>query len=167
LYRKLDDFLTAHAQLTAGTGKLLATLTDASLAQAVTPDHRTLGQLAWHLVVTVPEMLGRTGLPLSTVDPQAPPPERADVIATAYGTVHDELAAAVRERWTDADLDVVDEMYGEAWPRRFTLTALVHHEIHHRGQMTVLMRQAGLGVPGLYGPSKEEWAQFGMAAPPY
>ena len=26
----------------------------------------------------------------------------------------------------------------------------------------VLMRQAGLGVPGIYGPSKEEWATMGM-----
>jgi uncharacterized damage-inducible protein DinB len=28
--------------------------------------------------------------------------------------------------------------------------------------MTVLMRQAGLKVPGIYGPSREEWSQFGM-----
>jgi hypothetical protein len=28
--------------------------------------------------------------------------------------------------------------------------------------MTVLMRQAGLKVPGVYGPSREEWSQFGM-----
>lgn len=31
--------------------------------------------------------------------------------------------------------------------------------------MTVLMRQAGLVVPGIYGPSKEEWANFGMESP--
>jgi uncharacterized damage-inducible protein DinB len=36
------------------------------------------------------------------------------------------------------------------------------HEIHHRAQMTVLMRQAGLKVPGLYGPAKEEWSQYNM-----
>lgn len=32
------------------------------------------------------------------------------------------------------------------------------HEIHHRGQLTILMRQAGITVSGLYGPSKEEAA---------
>ncbi|MCK4657684.1 MAG: hypothetical protein KAT85_11650, partial [candidate division Zixibacteria bacterium] len=37
--------------------------------------------------------------------------------------------------------------------------------IHHRGQMTVLMRQAGLKVPGVYGPSMEEWEHFGMKKP--
>ncbi|MGO4373779.1 DinB family protein, partial [Paenibacillus sp. MCAF20] len=45
------------------------------------------------------------------------------------------------------------------------LDVLIKHEIHHRGQMTVLMRQAGLRVPDLYGPTKEQWAEFGAPAP--
>ena len=32
---------------------------------------------------------------------------------------------------------------------------LINHQNHHRGQMTVLMRQAGLTVPGVYGPAKK------------
>jgi uncharacterized damage-inducible protein DinB len=56
-------------------------------------------------------------------------------------------------------------MYGERWTRGFTLFASLLHEVHHRGQMTVLMRQAGLAVPGTAGPSKQEWAQWGMAPP--
>ena len=39
-------------------------------------------------------------------------------------------------------------------------------EAHHRGQMTVLMRQAGLTVPGIYGPAQEEWAAMGMPTLP-
>jgi uncharacterized damage-inducible protein DinB len=35
---------------------------------------------------------------------------------------------------------------------------LVRHLIHHRGQLIVLMREAGLIVPGVYGPSREETA---------
>jgi hypothetical protein len=31
--------------------------------------------------------------------------------------------------------------------------------------MTVLMRLAGLKIPGLYGPSKEEWSRYGMKEP--
>ena len=46
-----------------------------------------------------------------------------------------------------------------------TLAVLVRHQAHHRGQMTVLMRQAGLKVPGVYGPAREEWAEFGMQPP--
>jgi len=38
------------------------------------------------------------------------------------------------------------------------LQTLVVHQIHHRGQMSVLMRQAGLVPPGIYGPTREEAA---------
>ena len=56
-------------------------------------------------------------------------------------------------------------MYGEKWPRGLSLQVLVVHQAHHRGQMTVLMRQAGLEVPGVYGPSREEWTAYGMQPP--
>ena len=39
------------------------------------------------------------------------------------------------------------------------------HQIDHRGQMTVLMRQAGLNVPGVYGPSLEGWTSVGTNPP--
>jgi hypothetical protein len=29
----------------------------------------------------------------------------------------------------------------------------------------VLLRQAGIKVPGFYGPAKEDWKQYGMTAP--
>ena len=48
------------------------------------------------------------------------------------------------------------------WSRGKTLGALVTHQIHHRAQLTVVMRLAGLKVPGVYGPAKEEWAAYGM-----
>lgn len=35
------------------------------------------------------------------------------------------------------------------------LRMLIDHQTHHRGQMTVLLRQAGLTVPGVMGPTKE------------
>ncbi|MMZ69496.1 DinB family protein [compost metagenome] len=41
---------------------------------------------------------------------------------------------------------------------RFTLM----HQAHHRGQMTVLMRQAGLRVPEVYGQTYESWIEAGM-----
>jgi len=53
-------------------------------------------------------------------------------------------------------------MYGEVWKNGATLFILVTHQAHHRGQMTVLMRQAGLKVIGVYGPAKEEWLQMNM-----
>jgi len=49
--------------------------------------------------------------------------------------------------------------------RGTTLGVLLIHQAHHRGQLTVLMRRAGLVVPGIVGPNKEDWSQWGMKPP--
>jgi uncharacterized damage-inducible protein DinB len=167
MYRKLSDFEQAFAANSEATGKVFAALTDKSLAQAITKENRTLGQLAWHIVTSYAEMMPRTGLKVSAVNHESMPPATAEAIRAGYAAVTAELGAAIKASWNDAALEVMDDMYGEQWPRGLTLSILLNHEIHHRGQMTVLMRQAGLKVPGVMGPSKEEWAAYGMDAPPY
>lgn len=167
MYRKIEDFEKTFAANSEATGKVFAALTDASLGQAVGPGFRTLGQLAWHLVTSYAEMMPRTGLTMSAVNHESMPPASADAIRAGYAAVTKELGAAIKANWNDASLEVMDDMYGEQWPRGLTLSILLNHEIHHRGQMTVLMRQAGLSVPGVMGPSKEEWSAYGMEAPPY
>jgi uncharacterized damage-inducible protein DinB len=69
------------------------------------------------------------------------------------------------EKWRDPMLDDELQMYGQTWKRRDVLMSLVVHQAHHRGQMTVLMRQAGLAVHGIYGPAREEWAKMNIPAP--
>ncbi len=167
MFRSVDDFMQSYETLTSGTERVLAALTDENLDRAVTDEHRTLGQLGWHLVATIPEMMNRTGLGISSVDPHSPPPATAAAIQEGYREASRELMGAIRATWTDATLLESDDMYGQRWPRGTTLLAFIHHEIHHRGQMTVLLRQAGARVPGVFGPAKEEWAQFGMEAPAY
>jgi uncharacterized damage-inducible protein DinB len=147
------------------TRKVFAELTDRSLGQAVDRDHRTLGRLAWHLTITVPEMMQRTGLKVAGPAEDAPVPSSADAIRTAYDRAARSLLAELKANWTDATLRVEDDMYGMRWSRDMSLAALVYHQVHHRGQMTVLMRQAGLKVPGVYGPAKEEWAGMGLQPP--
>jgi uncharacterized damage-inducible protein DinB len=167
MFRTMRDFLEAYASLTEGTARVFGALTDDNLGQAVTPEHRTLGQLAWHVVVTVPEMMTRTGLGISSVDPKSMPPASAGRIAEAYRQVTEELVRRLKTEWKDEALLETDDMYGQSWPRGKTLHALIIHETHHVGQMTVLLRQAGARVPGIYGPSKEEWKQSGMEPPSY
>jgi uncharacterized damage-inducible protein DinB len=164
MFRRVDDFEKAWAQESESTLKVLRALTDASLAQAVTPSGRTLGRLAWHLATTPHEMLERVGLKVGGPSHESAPPPGAAAIVEAYETAARSVADGVAG-WTDATLEVEDEMYGERWPRGLTLQALVAHQAHHRGQMTVLMRQAGLAVPGVYGPAREEWGAFGMEPP--
>jgi uncharacterized damage-inducible protein DinB len=162
MYRKLDDFLQSWTHESEGTLKLMDALTDASLQQRVTADGRSLGFLAWHLATTIPEMMNRTGLEVEGAA-HGPAPGTAREIREAYAAASRSLVDQLRSRWTDASLDEQHDMYGERWSGGMTLCAVIAHQAHHRGQMTVLMRQAGLRVPGIYGPAREEWAAMGMA----
>lgn len=165
MYRTIQDFQGAWAYEAEVTSKVFQAMSDGSLSQRTCSEGRTLGRIAWHIVQTLPEMCGRTGLDVVGPAEDEPVPTSAREIAAAFGEAADSLARQIQEKWTDADLEAEDDMYGERWKRGQTLAALVGHQAHHRGQMTVLMRQAGLQVPGVYGPSREEWADYGMPAP--
>ncbi len=163
--RSIEDFTTLWKQESAETQKVLDAITDASLSQPVTNDHRTLGRVAWHITGTVKEMMERTGLHVEGPEEHASVPSLAKAIAQTYAKSSQSLLDEVRKHWTDATLAQKDEMYGEQWTRATTLQVLVLHQVHHRGQATVLMRQAGLKVPGIYGPAKEDWAKWQMEPP--
>jgi len=118
----------------------MGVLTDQSLNQKVAEEHRTLGRIAWHLATTIPEMANRTGLNVKGPQEDALIPNIAFEIMDGYDVAANSLLEQIMENWTDGDLQLEDEMYGEKWRREFTLRVLREHEIHHRGQMTVLMR---------------------------
>jgi uncharacterized damage-inducible protein DinB len=166
MIRTIADFLDAWNHESAGTLKILQTLTDKSLKQMVTPEGRSLGFIAWHITTSLGEMTAQAGLPVAAPGDKEPMPAGAGAIADAYDKAAKSVAEVVKANWTDAQLQDQIPMYGETWSKGFVLGALIGHQCHHRGQMTVLMRQAGLKVPGVYGPAKEEWANFGMAPLP-
>jgi uncharacterized damage-inducible protein DinB len=161
MFRNIKDFEAAWAYEREATSKVLKALTDQSLTQAVAPGGRTLGRLAWHTVLAVPEMGGHAGLTVEGPNEQSPQPDVAGMVAT-YDKASRSLGDAVTRQWTDEGLAESIPMYGEQWTRAQVLGSLILHQAHHRGQMTVLMRQAGLAVPGVYGPSREEWSAYGI-----
>jgi len=165
MYQSLQSFIEEYRLESASTQKVLDALTDASLKQEVAPGYRTLGQLAWHLVHNDEGMLLATGLKFEAPAANNEPPTSASEIAEAYRRVSAALLQALESQWTDASLLDENNMFGQVWPNGVTLYIYLKHEIHHRGQLTILMRQAGLQVPGVYGPSKEEWASMGVEAP--
>lgn len=166
MFRKLKDFQRAWDYEAEITGKVMLGLTDASIGQKVTDDGRTLGFLGWHLAQTLGEMLGLVGLTIDAPAQDDECPLSAAELASAFEKTAKSVSEQIGEHWTDDTLFLKDEMYGETWARGTTLFYMIAHQAHHRGQMTVLMRQAGLAVPGVYGPSKEEWSALGMPALP-
>lgn len=165
IFTTIEAFLTEWGNEAAATERLLAVLTDESLQQRITPRNRSLGQLASHIVTSPHEMMARTGLVFECPLDYDEVPQTASVLAQAYRAVETGLATAIRTQWTDESLTRTSDMYGEMWPNGMTLRVVINHEIHHRGQMTVLIRQAGLPVPGIFGPALEDWAKMGMAPP--
>jgi uncharacterized damage-inducible protein DinB len=161
----IDEFEYHWSQEVEATQKILKHLTDKSLSQSVTPDGRTLGRLAWHITTTITEMMSKTGLALPGPAPEDPVPTSAKAIFRAFNDAAISLLEQIKSSWTNATLQIEDNMYGQRWKRGYTLTVLIFHQIHHRGQMTVLMRQAGLEVPGIYGPARQEWSAWGMEPP--
>lgn len=165
MFTTIEHFEKAWSQEMKFTQSVLDTLTDHSLVQSVADDHRTLGQMAWHIVTTIPELATMIGMEVSGPDHKAPLPATAAQIKEAYQKVSKSLLGYIKSSWNDDTMHHEDDLWGERWKRGRTLQVLLNHEIHHRGQMTVLMRQAGLKVPSIYGPAKEEWEAQGTPPP--
>jgi uncharacterized damage-inducible protein DinB len=140
----------------AQTARVVAELTDDTLDWRIVAGQRTLGEVAWHIVVSQHEIVGKTGLAFEAPGKFVQCPLRASEILSTYRGAATALAEAVKRSWTDASLAAEDEIYGMRWTRGYTLSVMVLHEVHHRGQLTALMRAAGLKVPGMYGPSGDE-----------
>lgn len=164
MFHKLEDFITDWTFESESTLKIFNNLTDESLTKKVSENVRTAGRLAWHITTAIGEMAHRTGLTFKTVESGSAVPATVKEIVEAYKEASENLLSAVKVNWNDETLNVEDDMYGEMWKRGTTLGVIISHQIHHRAQLSIVMRLNGLTVPGIYGPSKEEWTQLDMPA---
>lgn len=164
MYRKISDFITDWKYEEGSTLKLLGNINNDSLNKKDNENVRSIAVLAWHITITLSEMLNKAGLKVVGPEENSKPPANISDIISAYEGSSVSVIEQVEKNWTDAELLEEIPMYGETWKKGVVLGVLIKHQAHHRGQLTVLMRQAGLIVSGVYGPSKEEWAQFNMPA---
>ena len=162
---QIKDFEYHWTQEFDKTQRIFKHIPDRALSQEIAPGYRNMARLAWHIAITISEMMSKTGLPISEPYKDASLPSSMSSIAQAYSESALELMDMIKAKWTDETLQITDQLYGQIWKRGYTLTALIFHQIHHRGQITVLVRQAGLEVPGLYGPARHEWARWGQPEP--
>jgi uncharacterized damage-inducible protein DinB len=162
MYHTINEFLADWKYESESTFKMFSSLTDESLNKKFNDNVRTAGRLAWHITTTIPEMMNRTDLKVESVEEHADVPKSAKEIADLYKKSSGDLANEISKKWSDESLKEKVNMYGDEWSKAKILSVLITHQIHHRAQLTVVMRLAGLKVPGIYGPSKEEWAAMGM-----
>jgi uncharacterized damage-inducible protein DinB len=148
----------------AVTRRVLARVPDAALSWKPHERSFSLGSLAMHLA-QIPRwglrIMDATGYDAGTAANKTPPEQpTADVLA-----MFDRHAAEFRQRLLDAaegELDVTWTLRREgqlvfSLPRISALRIfLLHHLIHHRGQLTVYLRLQNVAIPPIYGSSADE-----------
>ncbi|MFY4775787.1 DinB family protein [Metabacillus sp. RGM 3146] len=166
MYVTISDFIKEWNKEAILTQKVLDGLTDDSLKQQVYPEGRTLGRILWHFTTNVPNYLNKFVVKMDKVENAENVPTTAKEIAETFKKVSAQAAEAIEQQWTDGSLKQIQIAFGREETNASILMGLIKHIVHHRGQATILIRQAGLKPFGVYGPPKEDWIPLGMGNPP-
>ena len=158
-----DGLLAEFDHEMGTTRKLLERLPDDKLSWKPHVKSMSLGGLATH-VSNIPQwagtILNEPFFDLANAPPnQAEKTSRAEILAS-----FDETRKRTRD-W----MDKTDAEYSSLWtlkrggqpmfsvPRVSAFRSFVlHHVIHHRGQLSVYLRLNDVPVPAIYGPSADE-----------
>ena len=158
MYTSVTEFVEDWARESGNSLKVERALTDASLPQKSDPEANSLGKIGWHMCVMIGLTASAAGLSVDAPPRGSEPPATAAAIADAYEKAARSLQEQASARLKDEQLAGEIQLFGRTMKLAAALQGLIRHQIHHRGQMTILMRSAGLAVPGVYGPSREESA---------
>jgi uncharacterized damage-inducible protein DinB len=158
----IEGLLQELEQETQTTRRVLERVPNEHLSWRPHPKARTLGQLALH-VATVPagvaELASRS--PAQAPDFAEPSPRSAsELVPTLEQSIArakqalggmDDAALMATWRLMRGDREVL------ALPRvAFLRSVMLNHWYHHRGQLTVYLRELNVPIPSIYGPSADE-----------
>jgi uncharacterized damage-inducible protein DinB len=146
------------------TRRVLERVPDAHLGWRPHERARTLGELALHIAM-VPGAVAQLAMrPSPTPAPQFgadPSPARAADLLSAL----DQSVADAKQTLGGTDdarlMETLRMMQGDrelmAIPRIALLRSIMlNHWYHHRGQLSTYLRQLGVKLPSIYGPSADE-----------
>jgi uncharacterized damage-inducible protein DinB len=160
--RLIEGMLQELEQETQTTRRVLERVPNEHLSWRPHPKARTLGQLALH-IATVPagvaELASRS--PAQAPDFADPSPKSAsELVPTLEQSIArakqalggmDDAALMATWRLMRGDREVL------ALPRvAFLRSVMLNHWYHHRGQLTVYLRELNVPIPSIYGPSADE-----------
>jgi uncharacterized damage-inducible protein DinB len=158
----IQSFLPEFDHEMATTRKLLERVPADRLAWKPHPKSRSLGELATHVAE-----LSRWGIRFQKdsfqIGSEAAPPMKtsADFVSRFDSNVKEsrEKLAGMGDDRLEGEFTVL-KPNGEVFfkvPRRAVLrSVLLNHLIHHRGQLTVYLRQNEVALPSIYGPTADE-----------
>jgi uncharacterized damage-inducible protein DinB len=158
----IDGLLQELEQEAHTTRRLLERVPDAQLGWRPHHKARTLGELALHIA----QIPGGVATLVEEDVAQAPDfSDRSPSTAAELVPALDESLATARRILSGMDdarvLGTWHLRHGDrelqALPRIALLRAIMlNHWYHHRGQLSVYLRQLGVAIPSIYGPSADE-----------
>lgn len=162
-----EMFLPELEHELATTRKCIERISDDQLGWKPHAKSMSVGQLVSHLA-EIPSWLTPT-MQLDSID--LSPPGGPAYVAPNFPSIAETLAEFDKNA-ADAKATLAataDPTFGEPWSMKwggnvlFTLpkgavlrTWILNHLIHHRGQLSVYLRELGIPVPSIYGPSADE-----------
>lgn len=150
MYRQIGDFVADYDEESASTLAVIEALVDECLELDAAPGDATIGGLVWHISSFAPyRLLNPLGLGIE----EAVRPSGTTVaeLSELFSRVRRGIIERAPLAWHDTELAGQREVFGMVLPLGKWLGIVVKHEVHHRGQLSVLLSRAGLAVPALYG----------------
>ena len=160
MFRRTEDFERIWWVECAVTSRMLRNVTEASLAQRESPDGRTLGETIWRLATALGDIMRPTDVIIQAAVSADPMPATLEELLDAYRVATRSFIEQIRGQWDNPYLLKEIEISGEPRPRGFFLYAVLREQLQLRGQLATLMRQAGLEVPSLNIPTREEMEEM-------
>lgn len=161
---QIDGLLQELEQESQTTRRVLERVPDNQLAWRPHEKARTLGQLALHVAMVPGGVAELVASPSPAQAPQFaddPSPSRAAELIPALDQSITKAKKVLGGMDDTALMATLRLMQGGreliAMPRAaFLRSIMLNHWYHHRGQLTVYLRELGVPVPSIYGPSADE-----------
>jgi uncharacterized damage-inducible protein DinB len=160
--QEFETFIAVWETEAQTTVKLLEALPKDQYDFRPDPGGRSIGEMAWHLAEG--DAYNSLGVVEGGFSPEMRPPgmerpKKVELLAPGYARVHKEAVARVRTL-NPATLDKkIPYFTGQQnMSCAEILWGTVFHNVHHRGQLSLMCRLAGGVSPGIYGPNREEMA---------
>jgi uncharacterized damage-inducible protein DinB len=161
--KAIDPMLMEYEQESATTRRLLERVPNEKMDWRPHPKARSLGELAHHIAVSqrrVPAAVQTATYDLGSGGDGAVPENAAGIVAAFDANV----AEAKRLLGEMSDADLMSGWEGQVGGRTVFSAPkigvirgiLLNHTYHHRGQLSTYLRQLGVALPSVYGPTADE-----------
>ena len=165
--QRVEPFLEYFEHVRARTRRVVELIPRERLEWSIQPGSFTFGDLVRHLVAAERHMFAENARGL----PSRYPGHRPAGIVGYDGTMryfermHAEAMEIFRGLTTEDLLRRCETPGGASIPVWKWLRSMVEHEIHHRGQIYLMLRVIGVSTPPLYGLTSEQVRERSLEAP--